>query len=218
MNRFWQTSRRYFAVTLFVLLCQASLAFAITNLVKEAVLHRDAAITRKLLQAGATASLGSNQQPSEPAYEDYGQRLVNLPGVVRANVYGTDGFIRFSTDKNLLGLKFKDNEELAEAFKGKTKISIEHVNATDKSEHVALGRLGGVDGELIEAYIPLLDAVGSPLAVVEYYQRPGDLQQNLSATITKIWLACLAASVSILLALLALSRGRSSAKTEPDDA
>lgn len=206
MNRFWQMSRRYLGVTLFVLLCQASLAFAITNLMKEAVLHRDAAITRKLLQAGATASLGSNQQPSEPAYEEYGQRLVNLPGVVRANVYGTDGFIRFSTDKNLLGLKFKDNEELAEAFKGRTKISIEQVSATDKAEHVALGRLGGADGELIEAYIPLLDAAGSPLAVVEYYQRPVDLQQNLSATFVKIWLACLTATFAILLALLALQR------------
>ena len=150
----------------------------------------------------AAGKLFAAPSPS-PALASFSARVKSLPGLVRANVYSPDGFIRSSTDANLVGLQFGENEELAEAFKGQIASSLEDAESVGKSEHLALNQMTG--DKLIEAYIPVTGPDGAVIAVVEFYQRDRWVEDVLAATRLRLWLAG-AASALILAGAVLLAR------------
>lgn len=111
-------------------------------------------LTSILAMEESADKLFSSPSPSV-ALLSFSSHVRSLPGIVRANIYSPDGFIRHSTDPNLIGVNFSDNDELAESFAGKITVALETVESSNKTEHLALNQLGGE--QLIEAYIPVKD-------------------------------------------------------------
>lgn len=188
----------------------AYLANALVSSVVKGFLAREGEVTQEFLNSilsaeGTAKDLFIQPAPSD-ALKSFGAHVRSLPGIVRANIYSPDGFIRHSTDANLIGLHFGDNDELTEAFEGKVTAALEEVHASDKSEHLALSQL---DGEkLVEAYIPVQGADKRVVAVVEFYRRDIWIQRMESFIRTSLLVASGVNSLIFALALLFATRRR----------
>ncbi len=117
---------------------------------------------------------------------------------MRANVYSTNRQIVWSTEHEMVGKTFNDNDELERALKGER---ITEINSLDrhKSEHLALG-----ENELfIETYLPirLNDANRNVGGVVEFYKSPGGLNAALAGERRIIWLSGLGAALVVYMTL-----------------
>ena len=193
----------------------AALIFAVTAVLSTVLLRdltdrlltHDGAVKQEFLKALLAAEPDANTlfaAPSpSPALVSFSASIKSLPGLVRANVYSPDGFIRSSTDANLVGLQFGENEELSEAFTGQIASSLEDAESVGKSEHLALNQMTG--DKLIEAYIPVTGPDGAVIAVVEFYQRDRWVEDVLAATRLRLWLAG-AASALILAGAVLMAR------------
>ena len=204
MTDLWLKFRSLAVVCFAILLCQAMVAFLISQHMTEAMVQRDATVIQQLLQQDASIKQSVNGEAAAPTFSELGQHIVNLPGIVRANLYSPDQFIRYSSDKNLIGIKFENNLELKEALAGHMLVSVERISADSKSEHMALGGLSGAQAELIEAYIPLLDATGKTFAVVEYYKQASDISSAAAPTVFYVWLISMVAGFAIIALVVGL--------------
>lgn len=185
-------------------------AFLLSRYVSQSFIDREGEVAREFLNSIISAEqsglhLFEAPAPS-PALQSFSSHVRNLPGVVRANIYAPDYFIRFSTNPNLVGLRFADNQELVEAFEGKLIANLEEVEETAKAEHIALDLDGNV--ELIEAYIPVSGNDGEVVAVVEFYSRPDALKAIISNVSLSIWASAAVAGALLFAALYgAVARG-----------
>jgi two-component system, NtrC family, sensor histidine kinase HydH len=188
----------------------AVLALVLNRYVAGRMVLREGEVAQEFLNSfiGAEAlggKLFETPGPS-PALVSFSKHMRDLPGVVRANVYSLDGFIRYSTEPNLIGLKFDRNEELSESFGGTLVAKLENVSDGDKPEHLALNRFTGE--ELIEAYIPVSDGKGRIDAVVEFYKKPTAVKDIIGELTRIIWIAAAAGGLILFLALYgAIARG-----------
>lgn len=169
----------------------AALAMHISSLLIDRYVQREAEVTQEFLSSilaaeGTADDLFSTPGPS-PALASFGAHVRSLPGIVRANVYAPDGFIRHSTEANLIGVQFPDNTELAESFKGKVIAKLEDFNGTAKDEHIALSTAGS--RQLMEAYIPVPDSEGKIATVVEFYKRDTAIRELVDGITHTIWVA-----------------------------
>lgn len=179
-----------------------ALAAFILNYITSQILTREGALTEEFLQGIATAEnahlkLFETPGPS-PALLSFSQAVTHLPGMVRANIYSPDGFIRYSTEKNLIGAKFSDNADLGEAFAGKLNVSFDAAGNDEKEEHIGLNQSAGT--KLMESYMPLRDDKGAMFAVVELYRTSAPLENVIVNIRNKVWAA---AAVSALVLFLA---------------
>lgn len=193
------------ASLLLIAAIHAGLAQILTRSVTSRILQREGDVAQEFLDGVIAAENGGDHlfdtpAPS-PALTSFAAHVQSLPGTARANIYSLDGFIRYSSEKNLIGLQFKDNEELLESAKGLLITSLEAVSDSDKPEHLAMNRFTGE--ELIEAYIPVKDASGKVVAVVEFYREPTMVKETLADITRVIWLAA-ALSGLILIAAAGL--------------
>ncbi len=190
------------------------LTSVLSRTVTDRLLAREGLVTQEflnsILEAEATADQLFVQPAPSPALLSFSAHVRSLPGIVRANIYSPDGFIRHSTDANLIGVHFSDNAELAESFKGKITSAIEDGEA-DKSEHLALNQPGSA--QLIEAYIPVTEPGGKVAAVVEFYRRDSFVQETVAAIQRSIWIA--GGSSSLILIVVLLLALRSARRTNP---
>lgn len=172
------------------------------------ILLHDGRVAQEFLNSivAADASGGKLFDAAGPVLDSFASHAANLPGIVRANIYSPDGFIRYSTEPNLIGLKFVGNEELAASFAGELISKLAQVSDDDKPEHLALNRLSGE--QLVEAYIPVSGGNGRIAAVVEFYKKPAAIKAVIADLTRLIWItAALGAALSILV-LTAVWRGR----------
>jgi two-component system, NtrC family, sensor histidine kinase HydH len=204
--------RVWFVVTslIAILAVNAPLAALLSNYVAGKILLREGAVAQEFLQSMLSAEHGGSRiflepRPS-PELVSFSNHVRNLPAIVRANIYAPGGLIAFSTETDLIGQSFPDNEEMLGAFSGKMSSVLEEVASDGKPEHVALNRIAGQ--RLIEAYMPMLDPDGHPFAVVEFYKTPEDVEAIIRAVRNMIWIAA-ALSGAILFAALygAIARG-----------
>lgn len=167
----------------------------------ERLLAQEGLVKQEFLESilAAEKSAGSlfEAPAPSPALQSFAAHVRSLPEIVRANIYSPDGVIRHSTDANLVGLHFSDNDELAEAFMGKIKSAIEFDEA-NKAEHLALSQMPGE--ALIEAYIPVRDGAGKVAAVVEFYRKETWIAAAAAEAERGIWLTGFA-SAALLLAM-----------------
>lgn len=119
---------------------------------------------------------------------------------VRANAYGRDGTVLWSTDKTLVGRKFEFNAELDAALKGQLVVHGDHLSPDDvKPEHVGLERHGSY---FVESYIPIRGH-GSfeVLGVMELYKVPVQLSADIRRGLQQLWLACLLSAIVLFVTL-----------------
>lgn len=141
--------------------------------ITEGLLAREGLVKQEFLSSILAAERGEGALFAQPrpsaALVAFGKHVRGLPGLVRANIYSPDGFIRYSTDANLIGVQFAGNPELTEAFAGKLISALEEKTSSNKSEHLALSQIAGE--KLIEAYIPVRGQDGKIVTVVEFYRK-----------------------------------------------
>jgi two-component system sensor histidine kinase HydH len=111
------------------------------------------------------------------ALESFAGHVRAMPEIMRANVYGADGHILWSTDDALIGRRFENNPELEEAMAGRLVREIGQLETDSKPEHVALG--ASASGFFIEAYLPIRSN-GAVLGVVEIYKVPVALEAAIN--------------------------------------
>ena len=179
--------------------------------VTDGLLRREGIVAQEFLNSILAAEdsadkLFAQPQPS-PALQSFGTHVRSLPGIVRANIYSPDGFIRHSSEANLVGVNFSDNKQLAQAFTGKIISVLEEIQASDKSEHLALTRLEG--DHLIESYVPVNSPSGGVVAVVEFYRKDSWIGPMVADMNRGIWIAGGLCSVIFALAMLLALRNRS---------
>lgn len=169
----------------------AALALLLTRTVTSRMLLREGEMAQQFLTSVVKAEdSGSHlfDQPApSPALQSFSRHVENIPGTVRVNIYSPDGFIRYSTEKNFIGLQFPDNVELTEAVQGKLISKLDEVSDNDKPEHLAMNRFKG--DQLVEAYIPVSNASGKVVTVVEFYREPQMVQQTVADIRRIIWAA-----------------------------
>ena len=184
------------------------LAMAVARLVTENYLQREGRLSQEFLD-GILATevhpedLFTQPYPS-PTLTSFAAHVRQLPGIVRANVYSPDGFIRHSTEANLVGVQFKDNIELNSAFDGQLDVKLMSSPEAGKGEHLALGDMGS--GGLIEAYIPVADTSGKIVSVVEFYRKDSTIVQTRGEATGYIWLAGLANGLIVIALAWLLTR------------
>ena len=82
-------------------------AFFLSKYVSEHLVDREGEVAQEFLNSivsaeGSGLKLFEGPAPN-PALQSFANHVNNLPGVVRANIYSPDFFIRYSTNANLVG-------------------------------------------------------------------------------------------------------------------
>jgi two-component system sensor histidine kinase HydH len=197
--------RLWFAVAGFGIIgvIWATSSWFITDFMTRSLLERESELTQQFFQTIAdvqkVASLerGANE-PASRALLQFAQYVAQTPGAMRANVYSTNRRIVWSTEYEMVGKTFNDNDDLERALKGER---ITEINSLDrhKSEHLALGE----NGLFIQTYLPirLNDANRSVGGVVEFYKFPGGLNAALAGERRIIWLSGLGAALVLYMTL-----------------
>lgn len=210
MRRFGKMNWLLTAGLVTVAAIHAAMAWALTGAVTASLLARQVTLSREYMQGIVEAGNGGLTLFAEPAPSQaltgFAKIIEALPGVARANIYSADHFIRYSTEANLIGLKFTGNAELAESFNGGMSAKLEEISETPKPEHLGLNTFEGKP--FIEAYVPLTDAEGKTFAVVELYAEAGALLAEVSHVRTIIIVAELLAGLALLAIFYGLFRRR----------
>lgn len=156
-------------------------------------LERDAVVSMEFIQ-----SVAEDEHPEltfsrpelindEEGLGELFKHIVNLPDVVRTNVFIPDGSIIWSSDENLVGKRFDPNHDLEEALSGELVYELNNLRDQVKSEYVFFPE--GVE-EFVENYLPIWNAAQTEvIGVVEIYKIPRILFQTLEKAKWLIWVS-----------------------------
>ena len=192
-----------------IMLVASGASLFLSRFLTQALLQRDAAVTMEVIQSvcetenaaafflapGAGGARGQGLQ-------EFFDHIGNLPDVLRANVYGKDRTLLWSTEPRLVGQRFADkNDELEEALGGElafeTGVTTREQNP--KQEHKFLGPQAV---RFVETYLPLKDPVtGAVLGVVELYRLPRAVFATIQTGTRRIWTAALLGGLGLFAAL-----------------
>jgi hypothetical protein len=124
---------------------------------------------------------------------------VQSPELVRIKVWDRNLTVIWSNFDDLSGQRFPDNHEVQEALQGEVKFEIEK----KKPEHFSERQFY----ELSETYVPISDAKGHIVGVVEVYQPTTSLREEIGSQFRKSALPAAATVVTgygLLVSLLRL--------------
>lgn len=183
-------------------------AWMISSFLTHHIFQREGELSRDFVQniLVADGSLDYLANPDDPElaarFANTAKHIQNLTDLLRANVYQADGTVLWSSDAELIGRKFPDeNEELEEALQGELVIEAAHISEwlLEKEEHV------GLDPDVayfLECYIPVIDPKsGKTIGIVEFYRAPLALTQAIEQGRKQVWLAALASALALFVAL-----------------
>lgn len=152
-------------------------AWLISSFLNNHLFQREAAVSRDFVQNILTSD-GSLEYLAKPAdellksrFSNSVEHLTNMRDILRANVFGADRTVIWSSDAKLVGKRFLDNDELDEALNGKLVVHAGQINSGhEKNEHI------GLDPSVrffVESYIPIVrPSDGQIIGVVELYKAP----------------------------------------------
>jgi two-component system sensor histidine kinase HydH len=193
-----------------VSLVSISTAVLLDRYISDQLLRLDARLTTEFANhlfafEGADAAFeGSPQKPVPPAVARFFAQVGQMPDVLRANIYLLDGTIFWSTQKSIVGQRFPDNDELAEAARGRSQAEIGEIGADDKDEHVDLAPPGT---RFVENYLPM-HRDGDPrqpvIAVAEVYRTPQDLFTTIQTGQRLVFVGAALGALLIVGALVSL--------------
>lgn len=139
---------------------------------------------------------------NDPATKEFFIHVSRLPDVFRANVYAASGEVLWSSDPELIGRTFENNEGLATALRGELHPEIVVVDRGEKQEHVGLPEHVL---EFIEFYIPIWSDDGTHvIGAVEVYKAPEALLKTIHGVVTLAWVGALISGAVLFTALVAV--------------
>jgi signal transduction histidine kinase len=200
---------RWFAVLslVCVVVSGSGAAFFLSRFLTGHMLQRDAEVSAEFLdsivQAERTWSYFSDpaSAASREPLESFFNHVSKLPGVVRANVFATDGTVLWSSNPAMTGRRFADNHKLEAALRGQIVVESGTVS---KEEHFALSNEVGAR-RFVEAYLPVFDeARRRVVGVVEIYRLPDALFRAIDEGVRLIWISAGLATLLLYAALLGI--------------
>jgi two-component system sensor histidine kinase HydH len=205
--------RRRFAMTsLAVIVFMAlGLGWLLSEMLTDRMLRREGQVSmefiRNLLVTDGSADFLRN--PADPQLQERFlgsmKHLSSMTEPMRANAFGADGRVLWSTDRSLVGRQDSDNSELREALRGDLVVHSGTLGSRNqKTEHVGLSEQTHF---YVESYIPVMaeDAV-RVLGVIELYKVPVQLSATIHEAVLQLWVACLGSAVVLFVALNSVVR------------
>jgi two-component system sensor histidine kinase HydH len=199
--------RLWFAVGSFAtitLIC-VFIGFWVSNFLTRNLLERESEVSQEFMEsiidADASAVFrddGAGPRTPNPLLLEFANHIISMPGMLRVNIHAPSHRILWSTEKQLVGKVFEDNDELDDALRGERVIEIGTLPDA-KPEHVGLGD----SGRFIEAYVPIrLDrGRGAVVGVVEFYKRPLGLDVAIQNGRRVVWMSAALAAIVLFAAL-----------------
>jgi two-component system, NtrC family, sensor histidine kinase HydH len=188
----------------------------LTRYLTTQMLLRDAEVTREFLESIATAEKTRDYlQPNAPpppakALGLFVEHIPAIPDLVRANLYSYDRTLLWSTESQLVGQKFRDNDELERAFTGEIVIETGRLAVDQhKPEHIGLEKKAAATGfnYFVETYVPIRDESGEKvLAVVEIYRFPRALLAAIDEGVFLVWMTSAGSGLCLYLAFFGIVR------------
>lgn len=184
---------RFSLLTWFLLLSFVSVtavsiasAYLLQRFVTERMLALDVSLTTEFVN-NIFGSENADRYFSNPDERDKAElgefftHVGRMPGILRANIYLRDGTVLWSTDTDIIGRRFTDNNELRMAASGNPLYALGVTGTEDKDEHVDLGEPGR---QFVENYIPMFRngrVGGEVLGVLEIYRTPKAVLDTIRA-------------------------------------
>lgn len=179
---------RWFALVALISIASISMLTAVwlSAFVTERMVWQEARLTAAYVQSLVRVEKSLQTFFADPARgidaeaEEAFQHVAALPDVLRANVYGRQGTIIWSSDRQMIGRAFGSNRELDLALAGHVVAKQANEGEHDmhaKAEHQALHHPQSM---FVEIYVPVRDQRGDKvLTVLELYKNPKDLASAL---------------------------------------
>ncbi|HEX5635255.1 MAG TPA: histidine kinase dimerization/phospho-acceptor domain-containing protein, partial [Gemmatimonadales bacterium] len=219
---------RWFSAVSFVAVAGVSvvLALVLARFVEHQVLRHDGELTQQFVQGIVETQ---NVTPyfregaasgRREAFAEFFGHVAAMPDVLRANVYGMDGTVLWSSNPDLIGRRLGSNDELDDAVRGELVIERGKVSphAAPKEEHRTLG---DTPAHFVENYLPVYASGGGPRAqigVVELYRVPHGLNATLRSGTLLVWASALVSGLVLYLSTLGLVRKASRLMRDQHDA
>ncbi|WP_285354545.1 ATP-binding protein [Pseudomonas sp. lyk4-R2A-10] len=222
---------RWFSLASFFIIAAVALGlgYISTRFVVTESVERDALLTAQFVQAIGDAEmrhanitpqrtmgemLDSRQDGNYPdvdplshamARAEFLDHVEHLPDVLLATVYALDRTVIWSTNPELINVKFEDDDELDESFEMKVPVSSSYHKIDDEKPEQRLSREPKY--LFIENYIPMFNADKSKVvAMVEIYKEPADLVDRIDRGFASIWAATILGGAAIYLGLFWIVR------------
>jgi len=205
---------RWFAGLSAVVIVLIALAntWVVSSFLNETLFQREGSVSRDFVQNVLVSdeSLQFLAHPEDAQlrarFQNTIAHLTNMRDVLRTNVYGKDRSMLWSSDAQLIGKRFSDNEELDEAMAGELVVHagrIDH-NELSKREYEGLSRSVAF---FVETYIPIRDVDGKTvIGVVELYKAPLALTEAIEEGRRQVALAAVAGALLLYVSLFWLVR------------
>ncbi|PWE37981.1 two-component sensor histidine kinase [Pseudomonas prosekii] len=222
---------RWFSLASFFFIAAVALGlgYVSTRFVVTESIERDALLTAQFIQAigdaemrhakiNSNRTMGEMLDPRQDnAYSDvpaqtrasarieFLDHVEHLPGLLLATVFALDRTVTWSTNPQMIGMHFEDDEELDDSFKMKVPVSASYHKIDEERPEQML--LREPQSLFIENYIPMFNADKSQvIAMVEIYKEPTDLVERIQRGFKSIWIATLLGGAAIYLALFWIVR------------
>lgn len=181
-------------------------AFALSNFLKNNMLERDATVTMEFINSIVHAAqagrhlIASDPDDGNEALEKIFAQIASVPEVIRANLYGKNRTILWSSDPVFVGVVFQTNRELDRAFNGEMEIEEGVVGENKKAEHAFLE---GDGSRFVENYLPIWSGDGREvIGVAEVYKTPDALYRAIDHGTKLIWINAISGGFVLYLALI----------------
>ena len=183
----------------------------LSSFLTQHVLRHDASLTMAFLQSVAdrqtAAARASGRQPDlkETNFEEFFQLVSGVRAILRANIFGRDGSLLWSSTEKLAEQKLSSNPELEKALAGDVVIEVGVAGDKDpKPEHVFLS---DKPVRFVEIYMPIRNSgSGEVIGVAEIYREPRELFETIVRGTRLIWLLAALAGGLLFAVLLWIVR------------
>jgi two-component system sensor histidine kinase HydH len=184
----------------------------LSNFMTKHLLDREAHVTMDFVLnvLRADGSVGYLADPGNPElasrFESSIRHFTSVPDVQRINVYARNHTVLWSTDPQLIGQRFDQNDELDEALHGELAVEGGSISDSQRSkpEHVGLSAESAF---FVETYIPIRSSEQPEvLGVFEIYKAPVALTAAIRDGHRQIWLTAFLGALALYLTLFWIVR------------
>lgn len=188
-----------------IALISAASGWLVSHFLTARLLEQEARLTQEIIDSIVRVEKAeryfANGEPGlAPELPDFFAHLVQLPDVLRANLYSRRREMIWSSDPTLVGRRFQNNPELDRALGGEV---VAHGGEREKPEHAAFDRRLRY---FLEVYTPVRDEAGQVIGIVELYKTPQALFEAIGAGQRAVWAASAAAGLFLYLTLFWMVR------------
>jgi two-component system, NtrC family, sensor histidine kinase HydH len=205
--------QRWFAiVSLAAITAISAIAAALLSwFMTERLLLQEAVLTKEFVQSLVRVEQSLQTYLADPAAglsahtEEAFRHIAAMPNVSRANVYGLQRRVIWSSDSSLMGRDFGPNPELDKALRGDVVVDFA---SDERHEHVKQEHEGrSLEDAFVEIYVPVRDlGERRVLGVIEFYKNPRSLLGSIRQLRIYVGIGAGLSGVLLFFALFGLVR------------